>query len=98
MVDSQVSVPLYYTQACCIMWCMNRRTSIVLDQELVEKSRRYAGDSSTRELVDVALREYVENHRRRDLRELRGRVNIQPGYDHKRLRYCTLRVVDRDRG
>lgn len=65
---------------------MEKRTNIVLDQELLEEARRYAGVSTARELVDVALREYVQNHRRRDLRELRGKVSIQSGYDHKKLR------------
>ncbi len=68
------------------MWCMDKRTNIVLDQELVEEARRYARVSSTRELVDVALREFVENRRRRDLRELKGKVEIRPNYDHKKLR------------
>lgn len=71
------------------MRCMkSKRTNIVLDEELVEEARRYAGSrvGSTRELVDLALREFVENHSRRDLRELKGRVGFVPGYDHKRLR------------
>lgn len=66
--------------------CMDKRTNIVLDEELLEEARRYADVSSTRQLVDVALREFVENHRRRDLRELKGRVSIRPDYDHKKLR------------
>ena len=67
---------------------MSKRTNIVLDELLVEEARRYAGDEagSVRELVDLALREFVENHRRKDLRELRGRVGIDAGYDHKKLR------------
>lgn len=68
------------------MRCMGKRTNIMLDEELVEEARRYAGAGSTRELVDMALREFVDNHRRRDLRELRGRISIEPGYDHKKLR------------
>lgn len=67
---------------------MSKRTNIVLDEQLVEEARRYAGDEadSVRELVDLALREFVENHRRKDLRELKGRVEIEAGYDHKKLR------------
>ncbi len=65
---------------------MDKRTNIVLDQELLEEARGYAGVSSTRKLVDVALREFVENHRRRDLRELKGKVDFDPDYDHKKLR------------
>ena len=62
------------------------RTNIVLDEELVDEAFRYAGVKTKRELVDLALREFVENHRRRDVRELRGKIRIDSDYDHKALR------------
>ena len=62
------------------------RTNIVLDDDLVSEAFRYAGVRTKRELVDKALREFVENRRRRDVRELRGKVRIREDYDHKRLR------------
>ena len=62
------------------------RTNIVLDEGLVEEAFRYAGVKTKRALVDVTLREFVENHRRRDVRELRGKVVMAPDYDHKALR------------
>jgi len=65
---------------------MNMRTNIVLDKELVEEAFRYAGVRTKRELVDLALREFVENHRRKDVRELRGKGLIRPDYDYKALR------------
>jgi Arc/MetJ family transcription regulator len=66
--------------------CICMRTNIVIDDELVKEAFRYAGVRTKRELVDLALREFVENHRRRDVRELRGEITFHPGYDHKRLR------------
>ncbi len=62
------------------------RTNIVLDDKLVEEAFKYAEAKTKRELVDQALREFVEHHRRRDVREIKGVVRIRPGYDHKRLR------------
>lgn len=62
------------------------RTNIVLDEELVEEAFRYAGVRTKRELVDLALREFVENHKRKDVRELRGKGLIRPDYDYKALR------------
>lgn len=62
------------------------RTNIVLDDELIGEAFRYAGVKTKRELVELALRELVENRRRRDVRELRGRVSLDPGYDHRPLR------------
>lgn len=64
---------------------MKKRTNIVLDEDLVEEALRYSGVGTKRELVDLALREFVKAHKRRDLRELRGKVRLRPDYDHKRL-------------
>ena len=36
-----------------------------------------------RELIDVALREFVENRKRLDLRELRGVADLHADYDYK---------------
>ena len=62
------------------------RTNIVLDDELVEEAFRHSDAKTKRELVDRALREFVDNHKRRDIRELRGQVMFYPGYDYKKLR------------
>ena len=62
------------------------RTNIVLNEELVEEAFIYAGVSTKRELVNVALQEFVENHRRKDMRELRGKIKMNDDYDYKTLR------------
>ncbi len=62
------------------------RTNIVLDEELVDEAMRYANLKTKRELVDLALREFVAARRRRDVSELFGRVQIDPDYDYKALR------------
>jgi len=62
------------------------RTNIVLNEDLVNEAFKYTQVSTKRELVEQALQEFVEQHRRLDVRELRGRVRIRRGYDHKKLR------------
>lgn len=62
------------------------RTSMVLNDELVEEAFRYAPVKTKRELVDLALREFISNRRQRDVRELRGNVKIRRDYDYKKLR------------
>ncbi len=62
------------------------RTNIELDDSLVEEALTYAGVRTKKDLVHLALREFVARHRRRDLRELPGTVGIREDYDHKRLR------------
>jgi len=62
------------------------RTNIVLDEALVDEAMRFANVKTKRELVDLALREFVAARRRRDVSELFGRVQIDPDYDYKALR------------
>ena len=62
------------------------RTNIDLDDELVAEAMRHSGVRTKEELVHLALREFVERHRRRDVRELVGTVGIRPDYDQKAMR------------
>ena len=62
------------------------RTNIVLNEKLVEEALTYAHVSTKRELIDLALREFVENHKRRNVRQLRGKIHLRPDYDYKSLR------------
>jgi Arc/MetJ family transcription regulator len=62
------------------------RTNIDLDDSLIEEAFRYAKVSTKKDLVHLALREFVANRRRLDVRELRGSGGIRPDYDYKRLR------------
>ena len=62
------------------------RTNIVLDEALVTEARRYATVRTKRDVVNLALREFVENHRRTNLLELYGKGLIDPSYDYKKAR------------
>jgi len=62
------------------------RTNIVIDDKLMREAFRYATVSTKRELVELALMEFVQNHKRRDIRELKGKIKIDPAYDYKSQR------------
>lgn len=62
------------------------RTNIVLDEEIVKEAFRYANVTTKRDLIDLALREFLENHKRCDIRDLRGSGLIDSNYDYKSLR------------
>lgn len=66
--------------------CNAMRTNIELDPALVEEALAYAGVKTKREVVDLALKEFVAVRRRRNIGELFGRVEIDPDYDYKALR------------
>lgn len=63
------------------------RTNIVLNEALVDEAFKYAtGIHTKRELVEVALREFVKHHKIKDIRDLRGKIEFAQGYDHKSMR------------
>ncbi|HIE83026.1 MAG TPA: type II toxin-antitoxin system VapB family antitoxin [Dehalococcoidia bacterium] len=63
------------------------RTNIVLDDDdLVKEAQELSQIKTKRELIDLALREFVENRKRLDLRELRGVADLHADYEHKSAR------------
>lgn len=62
------------------------RTNIVLDDRLVKTALKISKIRTKRELITTALKEYVRNHSRLDLRELRGKICFREDYDYKALR------------
>ena len=62
------------------------RTNIDLDDALVAEAQDLSGIRTKRGVVNEALRVYVELKRRKPLSDLRGKIELAPGYDHKALR------------
>jgi Arc/MetJ family transcription regulator len=62
------------------------RTNITLDDELVRQAFGFSSAKTKRELIDQALREFVQRHKTKDLLDLAGAVEFVDDYDHKRLR------------
>lgn len=62
------------------------RTNIVLDDDLVNEAFKFTQVKTKRELVDLAMREFVESHKRLDLMDLYSKNGIREDYDYKKLR------------
>ena len=62
------------------------RTNIVLDDKLVKEAFKYSKVKTKKDLVETALKEFVENHRRMDIRDLKGKISFQTNYDYKSMR------------
>ena len=61
------------------------RTNIVLNDTLVEEAFKYSVDIRTKkELVETALKEYVQNRKIKDLRELKGKIVFSEDYNYKK--------------
>lgn len=66
----------------CIM-----RTNIVLDDNLMDEAFWYSPNVKTkRELIETALKEYVVNRKRKDLRDLKGQIIFDTDYAYKAIR------------
>lgn len=66
------------------------RTNIVLDDNLVEEAFKYSPSIRTKkDLVEIALREYIQNRKIKDLRELKGKIQFSDDYDYKKMRSGT---------
>jgi Arc/MetJ family transcription regulator len=66
--------------------CIDMRTNIVLDDKLIERALKVSGLRTKKELITIALKEFVRNRSRLDIRELKGKINFSNGYNYKKLR------------
>jgi len=62
------------------------RTNIVLDDNLIKKAFKLSRFHTKKELINSALAEYIRNHSRLDIRELKGKISFRKDYDYKVLR------------
>ena len=62
------------------------RTNIVLDDKLVAEAQALSQIKTKRELIDAALREFVEHRKRLDIRELKGALLLDENYNYKEIR------------
>jgi Arc/MetJ family transcription regulator len=63
------------------------RTNVVLDDKLVDDAFKYSQTISTkRELIEAALKEYVDTRKRKNIKDLRGKISFRENYDYKAMR------------
>lgn len=65
---------------------LSMRVNLVIDEKLAKEAFKYSQVKTWEDLIEAALREFIENHRRMDLRELRGKISFRTSYDYKALR------------
>lgn len=62
------------------------RINIVLDDQLVEEAFKYAENINTKkDLIEIALKEFVKNRKMKNLRDLKGKIVFSDGY-YKKMR------------
>lgn len=70
------------------------RTNILIEDELMKTAMIVSGIKTKKEIVDIAIREFVERRTRKDLLELKGKINFADGYDYKALREGAVDDLD----
>ena len=62
------------------------RTNVVIDDELLEEAFKYTHLKTKKELINLALKEFVENAKRLSLVDLKGKIAFDDSYDYKEAR------------
>ena len=62
------------------------RTNIEIDEETMTQAFLVSGLKTKREIVDQALKEFVSYRTRKELGDLRGKIEFTPEYDYKAAR------------
>lgn len=62
------------------------RTNIVLDEKLVKTAMKLTKAKSMKELIHLALEQYVKNLKKKNLMDLKGKIEFSDDYDYKSMR------------
>ena len=65
---------------------MPMRTNIDLDDALVEEAFRLTDVRTKKELLHLALQEFIRARKKKNLLDLAGKIQFDENYDHKALR------------
>ncbi|OHD13339.1 MAG: hypothetical protein A2086_14705 [Spirochaetes bacterium GWD1_27_9] len=62
------------------------RTNIVLDDNLVNEALKYSDIKTKKAIINLALKEFVENKKKKNLLDLVGKIEFDNDYDYKKAR------------
>ena len=62
------------------------RTNVDINEETMKQAFSVSNFKTKKEIVDQALKEFVRNRTRKNLADLRGKIEFADGYDYKAAR------------
>ena len=62
------------------------RTNIVIDEQLMQEAFNYSSLKTKKDIINLALKEFVENAKKLSLLDLRGKISFEESYNYKDLR------------
>ncbi|ACB49361.1 unknown [Crocosphaera subtropica ATCC 51142] len=61
-------------------------TNLEIDDQLIQEALKIGGHSTKREVVEAALKEYVQRRKQLEITELFGTIEYEDDYDYKQQR------------
>ncbi|KAA0257651.1 type II toxin-antitoxin system VapB family antitoxin [Deferribacter autotrophicus] len=62
------------------------RTNVVIDEELLKEAMKLTNAKTKKDVINLALKELVENLKRKNLADLKGKINFIEDYNYKLMR------------
>jgi Arc/MetJ family transcription regulator len=62
------------------------RTNIVLEDEILKEAFKISNIKTKKELINIALIEFVQNRKKMNLIDLKGKIRFADDYNYKKLR------------
>ena len=62
------------------------RTNIILDDNLIEEAFKYSNVKTKKALISLALQDYINNNKRKNLLDLVGKIDLDDKYNYKETR------------
>ena len=91
MVTQSAIEILKYLKSLCMEYAIEHifkimRTNIDIDDSLMEEAFSLSKVRTKKELVHLALQEFIKSKKKKDLFELSGKIKFHEDYDYKSLR------------
>jgi hypothetical protein len=62
-------------------------TNLAIDDRLLTEALKIGGRKTKKATVTEALQEYIEKRKQRKIIDLFGKIDFDPSYNYKKLRY-----------
>ena len=76
----------------CVTMCKEgciMRTNIDINDNLIKEAFKISSASTKKELVNLALKEFIDSHNKKNLLDIQGKIEFHDNYDYKRMRVGT---------
>ena len=62
------------------------QTQLEVENLLINEALQYVEVSDENELIRIVLEEFIKNHRKKNLSDLKGKIKFRKNYNYKEMR------------